>query len=752
MAPANSANLDAAKKGKRSNSKDERRQSNGKHELRTADEAKRKHEDGQEGKEHAKKPRKEKKATGTEAGAGEVNRGDGKMKRAMEDERFAPARTDPRFRPMRRKDAKVALDSRFSSMLTDPMFASSEAPVDKRGRRRKKGARANPLLHCYLDREEGIEKGKGNKESRKPIREEEDGELGEEDEQDEDLSSSSDDDEEEDVEDDHQNSVGNDIAHYLMARHDDTPTIDKETHRLAVANMDWNHIKAVDLYMVMKSCIPKGGQVLSVSIYPTEFGLKCMNIETTQGPSTLVGDDGDDVGGKYNTNNNDDDNGNDDGGGGGEEDSDLDSESENSKIRTYELNRLRYYHAVVVCDSSATADHLYTTLDGTELMKTANVFDLRFIPDSMEFKHPARDVATEEPLNYKQPDFETPALQRRKVKLTWDDNEPDRKKILGRKFKEDQLDGIRVYLAGSDSASDTDVDDSGDESLPNGVTKRKLTNKERLARLQPGDKSDEEQTDDQDMEITFDTELKDLSRRVLERKSSETKTVWEMHQEKMKEKRKARKRLSKDDDDYSDEDSTDEKDDFFDDEKSDEEAKPIKKQKLKARGKVNDKLPEKHFEREATREELELLVAADQDAANGAKGFNIKLKSKSGKRGKDSVLDKLPEIDLSKDPRFEDMFRSHLYALDPTNPQYKRSATFMRKQPRKKGAHAGTSDNEPPVEEPSLGNTMPPYNASAKDANQKHVGASTEKLQMLSAVKSLKRNLAAFKKASMSDR
>ncbi|KAK1679995.1 hypothetical protein QYE76_040843 [Lolium multiflorum] len=639
MAPANSANLDAAKKGKKSNSKDERKHSNDKN----------------------------KKATG--AGASEVKRGDGKMKRAMEDERFAPARTDPRFRPMRRKDAKVALDSRFNSMRTDPMFASSEAPVDKRGRRRKKGARENPLLHCYLNQEEGIGKEEENKENRKLIREEE------EDEQDEEQSSSSDD--EEDVGEDEQNSLGNDISHYLMARHDDTPMIDKETHRLAVANMDWNHIKAVDLYMIMKSCIPKGGRVLSVSIYPTEFGLKCMNIETTQGPSALVGADGDDVCGEYNNNDNDDDGGNNDDDGGGEEDSDLDSESENSKIRTYELNRLRYYHAVVVCDSSATADHLYTTLDGTELMKTANVFDLRFIPDSMEFKHPARDVATEEPLNYKQPDFETPALQHRKVKLTWDDNEPDRK-ILGRKFKEDQLDGIHVYLAGSDSASDSDVDDSGDESLPNGVTKRKLTNKERLARLQPGDKSDEEQTDDQDMEITFNTELEDLSKRVLERKSTETKTVWEMHQEKMKEKRKARKRLSKDDDDYS-EDSADEKDDFFDDEKSDEEAKPIKKQKLKARGKGNDKLPEKHFEREATREELELLVAADQDAANVAKGYNMKRKSKNGKRGKDSVTDKLPEIDLSKDPRFEDMFTSHLYALDPTNPQYKRDRIFIIK-------------------------------------------------------------------------
>jgi hypothetical protein len=80
-----------------------------------------------------------------------------------------------------------------------------------------------------------------------------------------------------------------------------------------------------------------------------------------------------------------------------------------------------------------------------------------------------------------------------------------------------------------------------------------------------------------------------------------------------------------------------------------------------------------------------------------------------------------------------------------------RSAKFMRKQAGKKGAHAGTLDNEPPVEKSSLGNTILPDDASAKNASQNHVGPSTEKLQMLSAVKSLKRNLVAFKKASMSD-
>ena len=58
-----------------------------------------------------------------------------------------------------------------------------------------------------------------------------------------------------------------------------------------------------------------------------------------------------------------------------------------------------------------------------------------------------------------------------------------------------QLDDLGVFLA-SDSESDDDIDDSGDEPRPNGVAKRKLTNKERLALLLQGDKSDEEQTDD----------------------------------------------------------------------------------------------------------------------------------------------------------------------------------------------------------------------------------------------------------------
>ncbi|XP_047069341.1 pre-rRNA-processing protein esf1-like isoform X2 [Lolium rigidum] len=166
---------------------------------------------------------------------------------------------------------------------------------------------------------------------------------------------------------------------------------DKETHMLAVVNMDWDHIKAVDLYMVMTSGIPEGGRVLSVSIYPTEFGLKCMRVEAAIGPSALIGADC-------------------------EEDSDF--EAENNKLRT-SLNRRRFYYAVVLCDSRATALHLYTTFDGTEFLKTANVFDLRFIPGSMDFNYPALDVATEAPPSYKEPDFGT---QLTKVEPIWDND------------------------------------------------------------------------------------------------------------------------------------------------------------------------------------------------------------------------------------------------------------------------------------------------------------------------------------------
>lgn len=46
----------------------------------------------------------------------------------------------------------------------------------------------------------------------------------------------------------------------------------------------------------------------------------------------------------------------------------------------------RYYYAIVECDRVETASFLYSELEGTELERSANVFDLSFVPDDMTFQ------------------------------------------------------------------------------------------------------------------------------------------------------------------------------------------------------------------------------------------------------------------------------------------------------------------------------------------------------------------------------
>lgn len=73
-------------------------------------------------------------------------------------------------------------------------------------------------------------------------------------------------------------------------------------------------MQAVDLYVVLSSFLPKDGQILSVAVYPSEFGLQRMKEEEVHGPVGLFDD---------------------------ENDEDNEDEIDYEKLRAYETSKLR---------------------------------------------------------------------------------------------------------------------------------------------------------------------------------------------------------------------------------------------------------------------------------------------------------------------------------------------------------------------------------------------------------------------------
>jgi hypothetical protein len=49
------------------------------------------------------------------------------------------------------------------------------------------------------------------------------------------------------------------------------------------------------------------------------------------------------------------------------------------KLRKYELERLKYYFAVIKCDCVKTAKSIYDNMDGMEYEQTGLKIDLRYL-------------------------------------------------------------------------------------------------------------------------------------------------------------------------------------------------------------------------------------------------------------------------------------------------------------------------------------------------------------------------------------
>lgn len=376
-----------------------------------------------------------------------------------------------------------------------------------------------------------------------------------------DESSSDEEDEENEQVDPETGDVGEEL-NFPDKQQTDVP-LGEVTERIAVVNLDWDNIRAEDLMAVFSSFVPTGGRVSKVAVYPSEFGKERMEREETEGPpKEIFASSGEGQGER---------------GFDEDEEEEVDSDEEEEKIkqsilkndegeefnstelRKYQLERLRYFYAILTFSTKEAAKHVYDLVDGAEYLSSANFFDLRFVPDDTDFSDDSpRDECKRIPDGYKPSDFVTDALQHSKVKLTWDADDKGRKDAQARAFKgsRDEIDDndLRAYL-GSDSSEDEDEEDGGGVEVVDGTTgegsSKKVSKKEaerqRMRSLlglstEPS-KPPKSSGPVGDMEVTFTSGLAGEPTResIFENEPEKDETTIEKYVRKERERKKRRK-------------------------------------------------------------------------------------------------------------------------------------------------------------------------------------------------------------------
>ncbi|KAI8330502.1 hypothetical protein BC941DRAFT_475610 [Chlamydoabsidia padenii] len=647
-----------------------------------------------------------------------ANRSDEKIN----DPRFKKVHNDPRFLRPKKKDTKVTIDKRFKSMLTSKDFGTGAGPkVDKYGRKLEADSAEKELKRFYhIEEDEDDDSDSDDNKSLTELEKElmaDEGNLEDEDSSDEeensplafgqkgydpmrgkgviDDSDTSDEDIEEEVSESEQE--------------DEIPQIQQgeETRRLALVNLDWDKVKSMDIYQVLNGFKPKTGVIERVSIYPSEFGKERIEKEEREGPPKEIF--------KATTEINKDDDSSD------EEvtektiirdqvEEGMGEDFDQEALRKYQLDRLKYYYAVVECDAPFTAKILYQSCDGNEYENSANFFDMRYIPDDMEFDDTPRDTCTQVPDGYKPLKFQTEALQHTRVKLTWDQDLPERVQLTRREFTEADLKNLDfdAYLASSDEDGD-DSDDEQDVEAMRAKYRKLLANGD--SNVYDDKTNDDDDDDDGDMEITFTPGLSEKTGGLGADDDDEEpkeETSIETYMRKQKEKRMAKKERreleNKGDDDgkfnkkksgrkaqtfgESDNDEELEGDAFFKEARAEmeKEGAVVKDPKEKKKNKKKKLSKEERMEQKRQKAELELLMGDDQTKGEGFDMKQVlkrekleKKKGKTSRKEKELLQSTTDDFEINvQDPRFAALQDSHHFAIDPTNPQFKKTKNMKK--------------------------------------------------------------------------
>ncbi|OHE95166.1 hypothetical protein CORC01_09553 [Colletotrichum orchidophilum] len=687
------------------------------------------------------------------------------------DSRFSNFETDPRFRLPSKKQTKTKIDKRFAHALKDESFTAGPK-VDRYGRKVKSDKKKKALKNLYEaeDDEEDEEEGEGmeveaddvvQRELAKADAKYDPARGGGFSESESESESEDDDSDEEDA------AVADPKASVSRLRDEEAQVEEGEvTNRIAIVNLDWDNIKSADLFALFHSFLPStGGRIENVTVYPSEFGKERMQREELEGPPKDIFKKSDDS----------------------EEEESEDSEEEDEAIkkelleegdaddfdhdalRKYQLDRLRYFYAVMTISDKATAQKLYEATDGTEYQSSSNFLDLRFVPDDVTFDDEARDECNKLPEGYKPVEFTTDALQHSKVKLTWDVNPDDaaRKASINRAFtgsrSQIEENDLKAYLASDSEDSGEEFagfDDEGEEAEEEETEKPKLSKKE-LARQKMrealGLGAEEEKKASKDapvgeMEITFTPALTESKKN---QKPEEEETTIEKYKRKERERKEAKREaararregkpvapVSEEADEVEIEGDGAEDlgfdDPFFTTEEPAKTKTSVRKEERLAKRAVREA---EEKEKEEQKKQLQLLMADDKtDAAEHLDHFDMneiikaeKAKKKKGKAAK--RLAKKAAADGEKlglqedfkmdvgDDRFKAVFDSHEYAIDPSNPRFKGTDAMQKllEEGRKK-RKAGGDDEDVPVER-----------EGKKAKKSKKVGGDDEELSRLVA-------------------
>lgn len=530
----------------------------------------------------------------------------------------------------------------------------------------------------------------------------------------------------------------------------------EETKRFAVQNCDWTRIRAVDLFALCQSFAPATGAVRDVTIYPSDYGLQKMKEEEQHGPQGLWTDDdakkktkkqseeedldeeSNEVDGEKDSEEDEEEEDEDSNGEDvGDEDYDSDdplgvkksvsAEQDNGfdaeKLRKYELQKLKYYYAIVTCDSVKTASAIFDNCDQLEYETSSNVLDLRFVPDEIEFTNKPKDMCTSVPDTYKPSIFATTALQNTDVKLTWEEDDDNRLELLTRQAEWKNVDDndFSAYLASdnsSDGEEDSDAagDDSEDDKEPESAAQpdkkkeaklKKLKNRYRKMLL--GSDAEDDSGDDADdgadsaagsdsdaggredeeggeMEMTFTPGAGDILKAKKQRELEENETPFERYSREKKQKKNQK---------------------LHDKRTKQKQLEREQKEVLKKKGKGGPN--QVKLLREAIEDDDD-----DNDGGEdgGDRNFDLKkiqlsekVKKLKGKRKAKEMKKLEKKTGLQEgfafdaaDPRFGALYaKGSQFQLDPTDPKFKKTEANQKifQERRKRNERAGNSGAQP---------------------------------------------------------